>query len=571
MPAPMAPSQQGRLIYQFGPFRLDAAQRLLLRDGSRIEITPKAFDLLVVLVQHSGDLLDKGALFAAVWPNDVHVEEATLARHVANLRKALGDTKGAPRYIETVPKHGYRFIHEVREVRRAVVVLPFRPMNDLPADDWMGQGLASAVINKLDAMNVADLVVRPRSAIIAYDQPNQNPLAAARAQNADYVVAGFFQSSGDRTRLDIDFLRVHDGQKIWAREFTEKITDSLSVQQTLANNIARDVALFFGREPVVPDERRVKGDETVSTEAYQLYVEGRFHWNKFTRAGFKLAVNCFKQAIRKDPLYAKAYAGISECWTWLALYSLLRPDKAFTRARKWAEKALEIYPDLSGAHTTLAFIEMFVNRNHAEATARFERAISLYPNNVKAHLGYSLLLAGLKQFDRALTEIDKALEIYSASFIVNVIKGMILYQAGRYDAALAQLTKARKLDEDSDATYHVQALVFMQKEEYGLALEAAHTAIGKSHNNLLNHMVLAYVLARTGDEAEARAILKKLESMGAEEPYVSPFHLSTVYAALGQRKQALGWLQEAHDRHDPWYIWLRTEPRLDSLWIDPQT
>lgn len=563
-----ASRKQGRLIYEFGSFRLDAADRQLSLDGKRVALTRIDFDLLVVLVKNSGRLMEMDKLHSEVWPEEAAVEDATIARHIANLRKALGDRKGAPRYIKTEPSFGYRFIHEVKEVRRALAVLPFQPMTGRSEDDMMGLGLASAVITKLDSMNVKDLVVRPRSAVIPYHKPNQNPLAAAREQNADYVVAGSFQSAGKRMRVDVDFLRVHDEEKIWTREFTGEITDNLSLQQTLANSIARDVVLSFGQVTDVHDERRVKGDETASTEAYQLYVEGRFHWNKFTTDGFKKAIICFMGAIQKDPLYAKAYAAISDCWTWVALYSLLPPDRAFPKARKWAEKALKIYPDLSGAHTTMALIEMFLNRDYVTAAERFERAIQLYPNNVKAHLGYSLLLTGQKQFDAALKKIDKALEIYSASLVNNVIKGMILYQARRYGDALTQLAKTAKLDENSDAVYHIQALVYAQQGEYQLAVEAARTAIEKSAHNLLNHMVLAYVLAKTGAKTEARKLLKNLELSDRDKRYVSPFHLATVHLALGHEKQARHWLEQARDKHDPWFVWLHTEPRLDSLSIE---
>lgn len=267
--------------------------------------------------------------------------------------------------------------------------------------------------------------------------------------------------------------------------------------------------------------------------------------------------------------YAKAYAGLADCWTWMAIYSLLPPDKTFPRARKWALKALRIYPELAGAHVTLGFIEMFVKRDHVAAADCFERAVSHYRNNLKAHLGYSLLLTGLKEFDRAITEIDTALEIFSASLINKVTKAMVLHQAGRNPEALAQLDKTLRFDENFDAIYHGQALVLAQQGAYARAAAAARKAIVKSQNNLLNHMVLAYVLAKKGEGAEARKIVRKLESLDAEKWYVSPFHLASVYAALGQRKRAYAWLEQARDKNDPWFVWLNTDPRFDSLRTDP--
>ncbi len=559
----------GKLIFEFGPFRLDAAEHLLLRGNRPVSITDKAFALLVVLVQNAGRLMTKGDLMDKVW-GDVIVEESTLAQNIKTLRNILGDNARSPRYIKTVKGHGYRFIHPVKEVRRALAVLPFQPMLGDPKGDMLGLGLAAAVITKLDSLGISDLVVRPRSAIIRYDVPNQDPFAAAHEQDADYVVVGMYQRSEEQIRVDVDFLRVYDESKIWAREFPEKITDSISVQQALADSIAHEVALYFGHSAPAEEEKRVRGDYTISSDAYQLYVEGRFHWSKFTTTGFKLAFSCFKRAIKIDPDYAKAYSGLSECWTWLGIYALLPPDRAFPKARVWAERALQIYPDLSGAHTTLAFIEMFVKRDKLAAIERFERAITLYRNNFKAHLGYSLLLVGLKNFKRALEEIDNALEIYSVSLINNAVKAMILYQEQRYHDALAQLAKTSKLDENFDAVFHLRALALIELKDYDQAVAAAHTAIEKAPNNLLHHMVLAHILARKGSPQKARKIIKKLEAMDEENWYVSPFHLATVYAALGDQKRAYYWLEQARDKHDTWYIFIRTDPRLASLRDDPQ-
>ena len=565
----MAPSpQQGRRIYEFGPFRLDATERLLLRAGRRVRLTDKAFDTLVVLVRHAGHLVEKDVLLEEVWKGEA-VEEGIIANNISALRKALGDGKKAPRYIETVHGQGYRFIGEVREAQRALVVLPFQPLGGAADGGRLGLGITFAVISRLDAMGISGLIVRPRSAIIRYDTPNQDYRKASLEQDADYAVVGFFQQSGGRVRVDVDFMSVHDERKIWARDFTEEMTDSLAVQQAVADLIAREVALHFDRD-AADDRSRMLGDYTASTKAYGLYVEGRYQWNKFTRAGFREAINCFNRALKEDPGYAKAAVGISDCWTWLGIYSLRSPAEAFRRAEKWAKKALKLHPELSGAYTSLAFIEAFSRRDQAQASAYFERAIGLKKNNLKAHLGYALFLTGMKQFGRALEEIDKALEIYSASPILRVTKAMILYEARQYDHALAQFDEALRLDEDFDAIYHGQALAYMQQGRYDLAVRASKVAIEKSHNNLLNHTVLACAYAKKGAKAKARGVLGELKDLNKGNRYVSPFHLATVYAALGERRRAYASLEQAGEQRDPWYIWMHVEPRLDPLRSDPQ-
>lgn len=560
--------QQGKRIYEFGPFRLDAAEHLLLCGGRRVPLTEKALDLLVELVQHAGHLVEKDALLEKVWKGD-EVEEGIIANNISALRKALGDSKKSPRYIETVHGQGYRFIGEVREAQRVIVVLPFQSLSGVADGGRLGLGITFAVISMLDSMGIGGLIVRPRSAIIRYDMPNQDYLKAALEQDADYAVVGFFQQSGSRVRVDVDFLSVHDERKIWAKDFTVEMTDSLAVQQAAADLIAREVALHFDQE-AADDRSRVVGNYTSSTRAYELYVEGRYQWNKFTRAGFREAINCFNKAIREDPTYAKAFVGISDCWTWLGIYSLRSPAEAFRRAEKWAEKALKINPELSGAYTSLGFIEAFSRRNQARASAYFERAIGLNKHNLKAHLGYALLLTGMKQFGRALEEIGKSLEIYSASPILRVTKAMILYEARQYDDALAQFDEALRLDEDFDAIYHGRALAYMQQGRYDMAVQAAKKAIEKSHNNLLNHTVLACAHAKRDAKVKARAVLRDVKKLNKGNRYVSPFHLATVYASLGDRRRAYGWLEQAREQRDPWYIWLHVEPRLDPLRSDPK-
>lgn len=565
----MSPSpKRGKRIYEFGPFRLDEAERLLLRAGRRVPLTDKAFDILVELLRRAGHLVDKDTLLERVWEGD-EVEEGIIANNISALRKALGDSKKSPRYVETVHGQGYRFIAEVREAQRALVVLPFQPLGGAEEGSRLGLGISFAVIGRLDGMGVEGLIVRPRGAIIRYDTPGQDYRKAAAEQDADYAVVGFFQQSGGRVRVDVDFMSVRDERKVWARDFTEEMTDSLAVQQAVADPIAREVALHFDRD-AAEDRGRMPGDYTSSTEAYELYVEGRYQWNKFTRAGFREAINCFSKALKEDPGYAKAAASISDCWTWLGIYSLRSPAGAFRRAETWAGKALNLCPGLSGAYASLAFIETFSRRKRARASEYFERAIGLKKSNLKAHLGYALLLTGVKQFGQALEEIDKALEIHSASPILRVTKAMILYEARRYDDALAQFDKALRLDEDFDAIYHGQALAYMQQGRYRLAVRAAKTAIEKSHNNLLNHTVLACAHARGGDEAKARAALGGLKELNKGNRYVSPFHLATVHAALGERRRAYARLEQARDQRDPWYIWLHVEPRLDPLREDPQ-
>lgn len=571
-------------VYLFGPFRLDTSKRHLLRDGARVtnkDLTPKRFDLLCLLVQNAGAVVKKTDLVRGVWGGnagdlaDKHNSiYALLNNSISMIRGVLGDDHKNPQYIETVRKSGYRFIasvktEEVTEPRKLIqiAVLPFILMSQADAEErYIGLAIASAAISKLN--NIDGVLVRPRSAILKYNTPHQDAALAAHELGVDYVLVGLIYLSGSDIRVDAELLDAWNDQMLLSREYREKITDNLAVQETISKQIARHIALLFKLELSSREEERIKKEDTTSTKAYEAYVIGRDFWNKFTMADFKKAVEYFDRAIEEDPMYAKAYAAKADCFIWEGIFNLMPPNEAFDEAQKWVNKAKEIDSELASVHTSLAFIVMCNRWDWAAAEEGFGKAIGLNPNHTKSRLGYALLLAGRGRSEDAVDQIDHALKIYAVSRILNVAKGIILYEAGRYEAGVEQFMLALEYDPSFDAAYYGLALAYERLGRSEEAIEAAQTAYNKSHHNPLNKCVLGYVYAKAGKRAKALRILKELEEL-SERRYISPFHLAALHSTLGNKERAFELLRLARQLRDPWMVLLEVDPRFEELRDDP--
>lgn len=575
-------------VYLFGPFRLDTSKRLLLRDGKRIrtkDLTPKRFSLLCLLVQNTGSVVRKNDLIKGVWPEAV-IEEADpankfssiyslLNNSISKLRDVLGDDPREPRYIETVPKVGYRFIASVEveavtepATPREIAVLPFKLMSPAEAEEeYIGLAIASAVITKLN--NIEGILVRPRSAILKYNTPHQDAALAAHELGVDHVLGGLIYLSRRDIRVDAELLDMGDNRMLWSREYQEEIIDNLAVQEAISKQIAHHIAQHFGLGLSSQEEERIKKEDTTSTKAYQAYVIGRNFWNKFTRADFAKAVEYFDRAIAEDPRYAKAYAAKSDCFIWKGIYNLMPPKDAFNEAQRWVEEAKMIDAELASVHTSLAFIAMCNKWDWAAAEEGFQKAIRLNPNHTKSRLGYALLLAGRGRFKEAVNEIDNALKIYAVSLILNVAKGIILYEAGDFDTSVEQFMLALEYDPSFDAAYYGLALSYERLGKYDEALEAAQTAYDKSHRNPLNKCVLGYVYAKAGKETEALCVLKELDEV-RDRHYVSPFHLAAIHAAMGSKELVFELLQQARQLRDPWMVLIGVDPRFEKFRDNPQ-
>ena len=321
-------------VYEFGPFRLDTVNRLLTREGTDLALRRKVFDTLLVLIERSGQVVEKDEMMSLLWP-DSFVEESNLLVNISALRKILAES-GGQEYIETIPGRGYRFTSPVQERERdvargnagqesstgerlrvvagaaesdspleqrskSIAVLPFKPLNPADGDEYLGLGMADTLITRLSGIN--RIVVRPTSAIIKYAEAGEDTVAAGREQRVEAVLEGSIYRSGDRIRVTARLINVSDGASLWGYQCAEDWTDIFKVEDSISEKIAASLLERLSHD----EQMRLTKRYTSNSEAYHLYLKGRYYWNKITGEGLKRAIEYFNRAVEEDPGYALAY------------------------------------------------------------------------------------------------------------------------------------------------------------------------------------------------------------------------------------------------------------------------
>jgi len=448
------------------------------------------------------------------------------------------------------------------ETRRSIAVLPFKALNSDPTNEYLSTGMADALIAKLS--NVRQISVRPTSAIIKYSGQVREAQSVGRELGVDSVVEGTVQKSGERVRVTVQLVNVQDRNPVWAKSFDENITDIFSLQDTISEQIAQTMMVKLTGD----EQRQLRKRDTVSVAAYQEYLRGRYFWNRRTQEGLIKSRDYFQQAIKLDQNYAQAYAGLADAYTLLVLYRVdsVTPDDAVQGAKAAAVRALEIDDTLAETHASLGMIKSRYDHDAAGAETEFRRAITLNPNYATGHHWYSEFLALTGREPEAMTEIRIAQELDPLSPVINTTLGERLYYARRYDEAITQLRRTLDMTPDFVSAHYILGLALEQAGKFEEAIAELQTATGAMESNANLAASLGHTYALAGQQAKARKILHELLAQKTCEPY----EIAMVYQGLGDRQQALGWLNKIKEREGEMRMLLRLDPRLDSLRSEPQ-
>ena len=609
-------------ISQFGDFRLDASRRLLLRSGELVPLTPKVFDTLLYLVEHCGMLLSKEELMAAVWPDTV-VEENNLGQNISKLRVVLGESRTENRYIATVPGRGYRFVAAVsvlsddtepadtvspvhaKEVRLAptrservrhplpwravlvgglvatlsfsafyiwssrrrtaltapvktIAVLPFKPLLPQSRDEALELGMADALITTLSRSN--EINVRPINAVRRFGGIEQDAVSAGRELGVDAVLDGTIQRWGDRIRVEVRLLRTADNSTLWADQLDERFGDIFAVQDSISARVASALALkLAGEKPALSTNRY-----TSDAEAYDLYLKGRLFWAKRSRESTTQAIDYFQQALKRDPTYALAYAGLAHCYIGLPIMAEVPSREAFPKAREAALKALQIDEQLAEAHAALGWINFWFDWDWEACDKELRRALELDPKYSLAHMFHAHLMSNLGRHDEALQEIDVALKLEPLSPLALSIKGVLLYQARRYQQGIDHLNKALEIDPNFWIGQLALGANYERAGRYEDALKAFRKGWDTSGGNTQALSLSGYTYAVSGRRAEAEQSLQELKRI-SNEKYVPSSNVALVYLGLGNVDETLKWLEKAHEERDVHMVFLGVDPKWDPL------
>jgi DNA-binding winged helix-turn-helix (wHTH) protein/TolB-like protein/Flp pilus assembly protein TadD len=641
-------------LYEFDNFRIDVAERSLLRHGTPVQLTPKAFDTLLVLVMRSGHLVEKDELLKEVWP-DTFVEEATLAQNISTLRKVLGQDGSGHQYIETVPKRGYRFISSVRVMQdngtdliiqqqtrahiiieeeesvddesrsalskaqavgketealpassaptrrldlkvllviallpsfaggfylwktssrpsvaasqiNSIAVLPFRPLGADSNDELLGLGMADATIIKLS--NFHQLSVLPTSAVFKYTGHENDALAAGRELGVDAVLNGTVQHLGERVRVTVQLIRLHDGKLLWSGIFDEHYTNIFAIQDSISEQVANALALQITGDK----EKQITKRYTDNAEAYQAYLMGIYFWNKRSKEGLGKAIEYFQRAIANDPNYALAYAGLADSYLLSAYYSydLMDSKEAIAKGSAAAAKGVQLDNTLAEGQTAMALSQVMSERNYDAAMKSLRRAIELNPNYALAHQRYAWQLVAGPRLDEAVREMRRAQELDPLSATNNSALGTLLFYSRQYDESLRYSRRAIELDPESSLMLLNLGMVYEQKGMYAEAIDAYQKTKKLNGASDMDRLAaIAHVLAASGQKDEARKMLAELIQRSKPEDHAS-YNIALIYTALGETDQAFNWLSKAATAHSLRPVDLRYDPQLDPIRSDPR-
>jgi serine/threonine-protein kinase len=525
-----------------------------------VPLAPKTAHLLLVLLQNRGHVVEREALLAEVW-GDRFVGEGVLSVNVFQLRRALGG-----RQIETLARRGYRFAGAVREsvedgTIRSIAVLPFKLLGAAGDDGYLGLGIADVLITRLS--RTERLIVRPTSAVRGLTSLDQDAAVVARQLMVDALLEGTLRRSGGRVRMLIQLVDPHQPETLWAAQFDEPFDDLFRLEDRIAEQVVAALRISLGAAA----RRRLEARPTESTEAYRLYLQGRYFWNKRTAADLARGVEYFRRAIEIDPRFALAHCGLAD--SHLLGANAASPAEAMRSAKAAVLRALEIDERSGEAHASLGRIKMCFDWDWHGAGREFERAQELAPNYPTAHQWHANYLVATGDARGAAAAAAAACELEPCSPILHAARGWVHYMARDHDAALAHYRRALEMDPHLVQARRELAMVYEQRGELDEAVSTARTLANDGEAGAMSLMVLAHVLATAGETAEARAVMAALRRR-ARRGYVAAHVFAVLHAALGEESQALVALERACAERSSPLVWAKADPWLDGLRAEPR-
>jgi TolB-like protein/DNA-binding winged helix-turn-helix (wHTH) protein/Flp pilus assembly protein TadD len=615
-------------LYVFGEFRLDAQNRLLRKGETTVPLTPKAFDVLLLLLLSGGRIVSKDELMKAVWP-DSFVEESNLTQTVFMVRKALNETKDQ-RYILNVQGQGYRFLAPITEaaapelevetaapaisqeyvrelpanaqtrpatrwkwtiVAAAIVavlisataiwvwharrtsaeapgrimlaVLPFENFTGDPGQEYFSDGLTEEMISQLGNLDPSRLGVIARTSVMNYKHSSALIPQIGKDLGVQYVIEGSVRRDSERVRITAQLIQVKDQTHLWAREYDRDLGHLLQLQEEIAREVANEIEFSLsGRRPIEPARQgAVRAQDAKSYEAYDLYLKGRYFWNKRTNEGFKQAANYFQQAIDKDANYGRAYAGLADTFSLMSTWYVGPQSELMPKARAAAQRALEIDDGLAEAHASLAVIEENYDYDWPGAEKEFRRAIQLDPQYATAHQWYAESLSWQGRFAEAFAESERARQLDPLSVIIGSDYVSILYDSRQYENAVKECFAMLELDPSSDHARDAMVLPYLEMGRFDKAIEEINRRA--THDD--DPWVWAWksaVYGRSGHTEEARRMLARLEQFSGPQRTAT---LLVAYSGMGEKEKVIDLLQNGYSEHSNAVVQIKVDPIYDPV------
>ena len=609
---------------RFGIFEVDLQAGELRRRGLKVQLQQQPFQILAMLLECSGEVVTREEIQKRLWPTDTFVDfDRGLNRATNRLRESIGDEAGNPRFIETLPRRGYRFIGQIEKLDggrntaelvsgqddavstnrsrhlpsfgrararigfaiaiiilgllalaawffflrprdgaiQSVAVLPFINASADSNVEYLSDGITESLINNLSQL--PNLRVMARSTVFRYKGKDIDPQKIGNDLNVQAVLSGRLLQQGNVLVIQAELMDVKTGTQLWGGQFNRSVESVLALQYDLSSEIAEKLRLKLTGD----EKQRLAKRYTEDAEAYQFYLKGRYYWNKRSPEGTRKAVSYFQQAIDKDPSYALAYAGLADAYTYLSFFNLAPPRDAMPRAKAAAMKALEIDEHLAEAHVSLGYISFAYDWEWSAAGQHFDQALALNPTLTRAHNFYPLYLSSRGMSQQALAVAKSALDLDPASPSVSHYLALQLYLARQFDQAIEQCHKTLELDPNFAVAYQVLGQAYLAE---GMNREAEpilekYSALSQGSADSL--ALLGYSHARLGERNQALRTLEELKAT-SKKSYVPAFYVAMIYAALEDKDQAFMQLEKGYDERFSRFAYLKLEALWDPLRSD---
>jgi serine/threonine-protein kinase len=457
----------------------------------------------------------------------------------------------------------YQHARNTEVAIESIAVLPFINQSGDPNAEYLSDGLTESIINSL--AQLPNLRVIARSSVFRYKEKEADPLAIGKELGVRAVLVGRIMQRGDILTISTELVDVRDNKQVWGEKYERKASDLMLLQRDIAGQIANNLRLKISGE----EHNRMMKHYTDNPEAYQLYLQGRFYWNKRTAESYQRAIDYFRQAIERDPNFALAYTGLADSYSFLSGQGIRPPRDVLPLAKDAAIKAIEIDNSLSEAHTSLAYVKLYYDWDWAGAEQEYKRAIELNPNYATPHHGYAYLLISSGRTEAALAEIKKAEEIDPLSLVTQTDHGEFYYFARRPDEAIQQIRKAIEMDPSFVRAHFLLGRALVQKGRCDEAIPEFLKARTLVPEGVEMFGALAQGYASCGRRAEAEKAMAELMEL-SKDHYVSPHWFAAVQAAMGNKDEAFKWLDQAFERRFGPLIYLKVNPIWDPLRADPR-
>jgi TolB-like protein/Tfp pilus assembly protein PilF len=556
----------------FDCFEVDLDSGQLYKRGARVRLREKSFQVLASLLEHPGEVVTREELQRRLWREEVFVDfDNNLNAAIARLREALSDSAEHPRFIETLPKHGYRFLASVAETpgraariptpRTRLVVLPFVNLGEDPSEEYFSDAMTDEVITGLANLAPESLAVIARTTAMHYKGSHKDIARIGRELSVDYVLEGSVRQAGGRIVANIQLIRVADQMHLWAKRYEVEGRDLFGMENALVQVVATQLGIAC--EPVAKKP-------TEDLQAYNLYILGRHHIYRGTAADMAKARQCFQEAITRDPKFALAHDGLGELYFYMGFYGIAPPKDAFSAGAFEALCALEIDGTLGETHALAGMLRKDLDYNWREAQRHMERARQLSPTSPLVRLRYAVSwLMPLGRIEEATAEMEAALEADPLSPLMRIWLATMLWFGRQYDRALEQARMLLELAPDYYWSHAAAGMFYREKRMFDEAIEAHCRAVELSGGLPLMLGWFGLALGQAGKTDEARGVLERLQGI-ATKAYVLPTCFAWTYLGLGEIDNAFEWMDRAIDARDHMMTPIKTYAFLDPLRGDPR-